>query len=47
MEHLPVRRLHGVGRKTEAKLASVQVLTCGDLQRVSKFELADLFGSWG
>ena len=47
LEHLPVRRLHGVGRKTEERLASVDVLTCGDLQRISKFELADLFGSWG
>jgi len=47
LEHLPVRRLHGVGRKTEERLASVEVLTCGDLQRISKYELADLFGSWG
>ena len=47
LEHLPVRRLHGVGSKTEERLASVDVLTCGDLQRISKFELADLFGSWG
>lgn len=47
LEHLPVRRLHGVGRKTEERLASVEVLTCGDLQRISKYELADLFGNWG
>ena len=47
MEHLPVRRLHGVGTKTQERLAEVKVLTCGDLQRVSKFELADMFGSWG
>ena len=47
LEHLPVRRLHGIGRKTEERLASVEVFTCGDLQRISKFELADLFGSWG
>jgi len=47
LEHLPVKRLHGVGRKMEEKLAAIEVLTCGDLQRISKLELADRFGNWG
>ena len=47
MEHLPVTRLHGVGRKTAEKLFAIEVRTCGDLQCLSKLELAEQFGSWG
>ena len=47
LEHLPVKRLYGVGRKMEEKLSAIDVLTCGDLQRISKLELADRFGNWG
>ncbi len=47
LEHLPVKRLHGVGRKMAEKLAAIEVVTCGDLQRISKLELANRFGNWG
>lgn len=47
LEHLPVKKLYGVGKKMEEKLAAIEVLTCGDLQRLSKVELAERFGSWG
>jgi DNA polymerase-4 len=47
LEHLPVKRLYGVGRKMEDKLAAIEVVTCGDLQRISKLELAERFGNWG
>ena len=47
LEHLPVKRLYGVGRKMEDKLAAIEVFTCGDLQRISKLELAERCGNWG
>lgn len=47
MEYLPVKRLFGVGRKMEEKLAALEVTTCGDMQRLSKVELAERFGKWG
>ena len=47
LEHLPVKRLCGVGRKMEKKLTALEVRTCGDLQRLSKMELAERFGKWG
>lgn len=47
MEDLPVKRLFGVGRKMEEKLATMEVHTCGDLQRLSKLDLAERFGKWG
>ena len=47
LEHLPVKRLFGVGRKMEEKLTALEVRTCGDLQRLSKMELAERFGKWG
>ena len=47
MEYLPVKRLFGVGRKMEEKLATLEVTTCGDMQRLSKVELAERFGKWG
>jgi len=42
-----VKRLFGVGRKMEEKLTALEVRTCGDLQRLSKIELAERFGKWG
>ena len=47
LEHLSVKRLFGVGRKMEEKLTALEVRTCGDLQRLSKMELAERFGKWG
>ena len=47
MENLPVRQIWGIGEKTERKLQELDVKTCGDLQRLSRPELVDLFGKFG
>ncbi len=47
MEELPVKKLPGVGRRTEERLAAMGVQTCGDLQRAGKIDLAERFGKWG
>ena len=47
MRELPVKRLFGVGRKMEEKLAAMGVVTCGDLQGIGKVDLAERFGKWG
>jgi DNA polymerase-4 len=47
MEKLPVRKIWGIGEKTEKKLEELGVKTCGELQRFSRPELVDLFGKFG
>jgi DNA polymerase-4 len=47
MQELPVRKIWGIGEKTEHKLESLNVKTCGDLQRFSRPELVELFGKFG
>ncbi|MDE0825853.1 MAG: DNA polymerase IV [Akkermansiaceae bacterium] len=47
MRELPVKRLSGVGKVMEEKLAVLGVKTCGDLQGVEKLVLAERFGKWG
>jgi DNA polymerase-4 len=47
MKELPVGKLWGVGGKMRAKLESIGVKTCGDLQRYDKIEMARRFGKWG
>jgi DNA polymerase-4 len=47
MEKLPVRQIWGIGEKTERKLQELGVNTCGDLQRLSRPQLVDLFGKFG
>lgn len=47
MQELPVKRLYGVGRKMEERLASIGVTTCGHLQRLEKVDLASRYGRWG
>jgi DNA polymerase-4 len=47
MAALSVRRIWGVGGKMAAKLESVNIRTCGDLQRFDKLEMARRFGRWG
>ncbi len=47
MVDLPVKRLFGVGRKMEERLAALEVHTCGDLQKLGKVQLAERFGKWG
>jgi len=47
MEKLPVRKIWGIGEKTELKLEELGVRTCEELQRFSRPELVDLFGKFG
>ena len=47
MRELPVRKIWGIGEKTEHKLESLDVKTCGDLQRFSRAELVEIFGKFG
>lgn len=47
LRDLPVGKLWGVGPKMQAKLALLEIHTCGDLQRLDPIELARRFGSWG
>jgi len=47
MQKLPVRKIWGIGEKTERKLEDLGVKTCAELQRFSRPELVDLFGKFG
>ena len=47
MAPLPVRKLWGIGAVTEEKLARAGVTTCGEMQRLSRPELHELFGKFG
>lgn len=47
MRGLRVGKLHGVGKRGLESLSQMGVTTCGDLQKFSKFALADRFGKWG
>lgn len=44
---LPVKKIHGVGKAMNAKLAELHVFTCEDLQKFSIFELSQSFGKMG
>lgn len=45
--HLPVNKLHGVGKVTAAKLNQLGINTCYDLRQWSRSELLRDFGSFG
>jgi DNA polymerase IV len=47
MDKLPVRKIWGIGEKTERKLEELGVKTCGQLQRFSRSELVEFFGKFG
>jgi DNA polymerase-4 len=47
MRELPVRKIWGIGEKTEKKLEELGVKTCAELQRFSRPELVNLFGRFG
>jgi len=47
MQELPVRKIWGIGEKTERKMEELGVKTCGELQRFSRPELINLFGKFG
>ncbi len=47
VQPLPVKKIHGVGKVTSAKLIAMQVETCEQLRRFSVFELTEQFGAFG
>lgn len=47
MSSLPVQNLHGVGKVTGKKLAAQNIKTCLDLQKMSLFQLTQVFGKLG
>jgi DNA polymerase-4 len=47
MEKLPVRKIWGIGEKTERKLEELGVKSCRQLQRFSRPELVEFFGKFG
>ncbi|MDG1819357.1 MAG: DNA polymerase IV [Porticoccaceae bacterium] len=47
IEHLPVKRINGVGKVTTKKLLRLGVKTCADLQGFELFDLVDKFGVFG
>ncbi len=47
MDGLPVSKLWGVGKKMQKKLTAMQIETCGDMQKLTKLEMAQRFGNWG
>lgn len=47
MLDLPVRKILGIGEKSERKLEELGAQTCGELQRFSRPELVDVFGKFG
>ena len=47
MKGLRVGKLQGVGKRGQEILAKMGVETCGDLQRLSKIELAKALNRWG
>ena len=44
---LPVEKIHGVGRKTAERMHQMGLRRCSDLQRLSRVELGQSFGSFG
>lgn len=44
---LPVRKIPGIGPKTEKELARLSIRTIGDLQRADVARLEEYFGEWG
>jgi DNA polymerase-4 len=47
MMDLPVRKIWGIGEKSERKLEELGIRTCGELQRFPRAKLVDMFGKFG
>lgn len=46
VQDLPVGKIFGVGKVTAARMHSLGLKTCGDLQKKTLVELDQMFGSW-
>ena len=44
---IPIRNIHGVGKKTEQILKEKNIKTCSDLQKLSNSTLVDMLGKYG
>jgi len=44
---LPVKKIYGVGKAMAAKLAELNIFTCGDLHKFSIFDLSQRYGQMG
>lgn len=44
---LPVKKLHGVGKVTAAKMKRLGIQTCGDIRKLDADQLEKFFGSFG
>ena len=44
---LPVKKLHGVGKVTAARMQRLGIVTCGDIRQLGAKKLERLFGSFG
>ena len=47
MSDLPVRKIWGVGPKSAERFAARGIQSCGDLQKLTRAEMATQFGKWG
>ncbi len=47
VQHLPVKKIYGVGKVTANKMHAMGLHTCGDLQRLSPTQLQHSFGVFG
>lgn len=46
VKNLKIEKIHGVGRVTAKKLHERGLFTCGDIQKIPVWQLAQWFGSW-
>jgi DNA polymerase-4 len=47
IQPLPVRKIWGIGEKTEQKLEQLGIKTCREMQKLSRIELQEHFGKFG
>ncbi|MDH5544243.1 MAG: DNA polymerase IV [Gammaproteobacteria bacterium] len=47
VKQLPIEKVHGIGKVTATRLHQMRINTCGDLQRVSVYDLVKQFGAFG
>lgn len=47
LEPLPIRKIPGIGPKSESLLRNSGIVYIRDLQKLSRDELEDMFGKWG